>query len=118
MFGESPERKKGKEGEARYLQELDDVAGSEDSVRNGELERIGGGEIGGQDALLDAAAAEDLAGGARRDHHHRRRRRRRRRLRGRLGLGRRGRRGRGRRDRNVGCGFEFVVHLDFSERNK
>jgi len=59
-----------------YLQELDDVAGSEDSVSNGEFEGIGGGEIGSQDTLLDAPAAENLAGGTGANHHRRRRRRR------------------------------------------
>jgi len=57
-----------------YLQELDDVAGSKDSMSNGEFEGISGREIGSQDTLLDAPAAEDLAGSARADDHRRRRR--------------------------------------------
>lgn len=48
-----------------YLEEFDDVAGAEDAVGDEEFEGIGGGEIRGEKALVDAAAAENLAGGAR-----------------------------------------------------
>lgn len=58
----------------RYLQELDDVAGAEDSMGVGELLRIGGGEVRGEHAFVDAPAAEDLAGGAGAEHGGRRRR--------------------------------------------
>ena len=59
------------------MQEFDDIASPEDSMSNGELERLGRREIWSQNALLDAAAAEDLAGGAGAEDHRRRRGRRR-----------------------------------------
>ena len=59
-----------------YLQELDDVAGSKDSMGNGELEWVSWREVRSQDTLLHAPAAEDLAGSTRANHHRRRRRRR------------------------------------------
>ena len=61
-----------------YLQELDDVAGSKDSMSNGELEWISGRKIWSQHTLLHTPAAEDLAGSTRANHHGWRRRRRRR----------------------------------------
>lgn len=49
----------------QYLQELDDVASSKHPVSNGELVRLSGREVRGQDALVHAPPAQDLAGGAR-----------------------------------------------------
>lgn len=63
------------------LEELDDVAGAEDAVGGGELVGLGGREVGGEDAAVDAAAAEDLARRAGAQHHRRLRRRGRRRRR-------------------------------------
>lgn len=57
-----------------YLQELDDVASSKDSMSNGELEWISGREIGSQDTLLHTPPAENLAGCTGTNHHWRRRR--------------------------------------------
>lgn len=58
-----------------YLQELDYVAGAEDAMSSGELERIVWREIRRQNTFVDAAAAQNLAGGARADHDGLRRRR-------------------------------------------
>lgn len=59
----------------KFLQELDDVASSEHSMRNGELVRLGGREVRGQDTLVHAPPAQDLAGGTRAEDCWRRRRR-------------------------------------------
>lgn len=68
-------KKWGKGVDKPYLQELDDVAGTKHSVRNGELVRLGGREVRGQDALVHAPPAQDLAGGAWAENRRRRRRR-------------------------------------------
>lgn len=47
-----------------YLKHFADIAGAEDLVNDGELVGVVGGEVGGEDAVLGAAAAEELAGGA------------------------------------------------------
>lgn len=75
-----PKKKKVSEKfEFAYLQELDDIAGSKDSMGNGEFEGLRRREIWGQNTLLHAPAPEDLAGGAGAEHHRGRWRRRRRR---------------------------------------
>ena len=47
-----------------YLQHFADVACAENLVNDGELMRVVGREIRGEDAVLGAPAPEELAGGA------------------------------------------------------
>lgn len=59
---------------SKYLQEFDNVAGAEETVRGGELERLRPREIRGQHALVAAPPAKDLAGSAGAVDYRRRRR--------------------------------------------
>lgn len=56
-----------------YLQELDNVASSENAMGDGELERVAGRKIRGQYAFLHAPAPEELASRTWTQNHRRRR---------------------------------------------
>ena len=54
----------------KYLQKLDDVAGAEDTVGNGELGRLGGREIRSQNTFFSTSPPQNLASSAWANHNN------------------------------------------------